>query len=77
MGLQETSTIQGVYIKCTETYFMYGEVHFMIDNDEEYRFWKFYYYQVRGEDTAPVNVFCPVYDPASVIEPGTAIPQKV
>ncbi len=56
---------------------MYDEAHFMLGNAEVCPFWKFLDYQVRGEDTAPVNVFCPVYDPASEIVPGTAIPQNV
>ncbi len=30
-----------------------------------------------GLETAPINMFLPVYEPAKVIDPGTAIPQCV
>lgn len=33
------------------------------------------FYQDAGVEIAPVNVLRPVYDPASVIVPGTRIPQ--
>jgi hypothetical protein len=35
------------------------------------------FYQLNGLEIAPVKVFCPVYEPASVMVPGTAIPQYV
>ena len=36
---------------------LYVEAHFVLGNDEVYRFWKSFDYQANGDDTAPVNVF--------------------
>ena len=53
------SAIQGVQGNKCEPYFYTVSAYLPQHNDEVCHYWKFYY-QVAGDETAPVKVFCPV-----------------